>query len=157
MSRIPSSKDHKVGMKALSDRKGKTPPAESSHTLIAYQISEDDSAPIRPAPRERKWMDNAYQKYPYRCLPLVVANQYGWEILSDPSGPRELGWHFESQGLVRRKPIRGWSAALLLTLRRGRSNFSNSIPFQDTRWLEFDGPWSYEHFERRNSSSRWHY
>ena len=69
-------------MKALSDRKGKTPPAEFSHTLIAYQISEDDSAPIRPAPRERKWMDNAYQKYPYRCLPLVVANQYGWEILS---------------------------------------------------------------------------
>ena len=69
-------------MKALSDRKGKTPPAESFHTLIAYQISEDDSAPLRPAPRERKWMDNAYQKFPYRCLPLVVANQYGWEILS---------------------------------------------------------------------------
>jgi len=27
-------------------------------------------------------MDIAYRKYPYRCLPLVVANQYGWEILS---------------------------------------------------------------------------
>src|SRR5215469_17030347 len=69
-------------MKALSDREGKAAPAESFHTLIAYQISEDDSAPIRPAPRERKWMDNAHQKYPYRCLPLVIANQYGWEILS---------------------------------------------------------------------------
>src|SRR5437762_11070709 len=27
-------------------------------------------------------MVNVYQKFPYRCLPLVVANQYGWEILS---------------------------------------------------------------------------
>jgi len=69
-------------MKALSHRKGKAPPAESFHTLIAYQVSEDDFAPIRPARRERKWMDNAHQKFPYRCLPLVVANQYGWEILS---------------------------------------------------------------------------
>ena len=69
-------------MKARSERKGKTPPAESFHKLIAYQISEDDSAPLRPAPRERRWMDIAYRKYPYRCLPLVMANQYGWEILS---------------------------------------------------------------------------
>src|SRR4030095_265275 len=74
-----------------------------------------------------------------------------------PSRPVELGWHFESQGLVRRKPIRGWSAALLLTLRRGRADFSNSIPFQDTRRLEFDGPWSYKQFERRNRSSGWYY
>src|SRR6266705_3085730 len=49
---------------------------------ISYQIYKSDSAPVRPAARERKWMDNAYQKFPYRCLPLVVANQYGWEILS---------------------------------------------------------------------------
>ena len=27
-------------------------------------------------------MDDADRKFPYRCLPLVVANQYGWEILS---------------------------------------------------------------------------
>jgi hypothetical protein len=27
-------------------------------------------------------MEDADQKFPYRCLPLVVANQYGWEILS---------------------------------------------------------------------------
>lgn len=50
--------------------------------IIAYQLHEDDFAPIRPARRERKWMDDADNKSPYRCLPLVVANQYGWEILS---------------------------------------------------------------------------
>ena len=50
--------------------------------VVAYQIDEDDFAPIRPARRERKWMEDADRKFPYRCLPLVVANQYGWEILS---------------------------------------------------------------------------
>src|SRR5437763_14787948 len=69
-------------MKTRSGREKEAPPTESFHTLIAYQISEADSAPLRPAPRERKWMDNAYQKFPYRCLPLAVANQYGWEIMS---------------------------------------------------------------------------
>jgi hypothetical protein len=69
-------------MKTRSGRKAETPPKESLHKLVAYRINEDDSAPIRPAPRERRWMDDADRKFPYRCLPLVVANQYGWEILS---------------------------------------------------------------------------
>jgi uncharacterized protein DUF6065 len=69
-------------MKTRSEHKREAPPTESLHRLVAYQINEDDSAPIRPAPRERRWMDDAQRKFPYRCLPLVVANQYGWEILS---------------------------------------------------------------------------
>jgi hypothetical protein len=65
------------------DRQSKKEPSiEATRSLIAYQIDEDDDAPIRPAPRERKWMEVADQKFPYRCLPLVMANQYGWEILS---------------------------------------------------------------------------
>jgi hypothetical protein len=51
-------------------------------TIIAYLTDEDDSPPIRPAPRVRAWMDRADNGFPYRCLPLVIANQYGWEILS---------------------------------------------------------------------------
>src|SRR6267378_4011084 len=62
--------------------KEESAPANSPHKVIAYQIHEDDTAPIRPARRERKWMEDADKKFPYRCLPLVVANQYGWEILS---------------------------------------------------------------------------
>jgi hypothetical protein len=72
----------RTGAKKRAPRKEKTPPAESLHKITAYQIHEDDSAPIRPARRERKWMEDADKKFPYRCLPLVVANQYGWEILS---------------------------------------------------------------------------
>jgi hypothetical protein len=71
-----------VGPKKSAARKEKAPPAEALHKVVAYQIHEDDTAPIRSARRERRWMEDADRKFPYRCLPLVVANQYGWEILS---------------------------------------------------------------------------
>ena len=64
------------------ERKAEADRDKSIHKVIAYQIHEDDSAAIRPARRERKWMEDAEKKFPYRCLPLVAANQYGWEILS---------------------------------------------------------------------------
>jgi hypothetical protein len=75
-SRSKSDTKQRAGVKVQA------PPEETLHKLIAYQIDEDDSAPIRPARRERKWIEDADKKFPYRCLPLVVANQYGWEILS---------------------------------------------------------------------------
>ncbi|MEY2509531.1 MAG: hypothetical protein QOE26_294 [Verrucomicrobiota bacterium] len=71
-----------IAPKKSAARKEKAPPAKALHKVVAYQIHEDDTAPIRPARRERKWMEDADRKFPYRCLPLVVANQYGWEILS---------------------------------------------------------------------------
>jgi hypothetical protein len=77
-----SSARSAVGAKKNAARKEKAPPPKPLHNVVAYQIHEDDSAPIRPARRERKWMEDADRKFPYRCLPLVVANQYGWEILS---------------------------------------------------------------------------
>jgi hypothetical protein len=76
MNRSPRSKTPAI------KRSKPEPLAEESLKVIAYQIHEDDDAPIRPARRERKWMDDAEKKFPYRCLPLVVANQYGWEIPS---------------------------------------------------------------------------
>jgi hypothetical protein len=73
----------KIGRKKRAlPRKEESAPANLLPKVVAYQIHEDDSAPIRPARRERKWMEDADRKFPYRCLPLVVANQYGWEILS---------------------------------------------------------------------------
>ncbi len=69
-------------MKRCTATKTERRSKETQPKLIAYQIHEDDSAPIRAALRERKWMDDAINKFPYRCLPLVIANQYGWEILS---------------------------------------------------------------------------
>lgn len=34
---------------------------------------------IRPSPQRRAWMNE--QPYSYQCLPLVVANQWGWQVL----------------------------------------------------------------------------
>lgn len=40
---------------------------------------------IRPASAKRVWMDDATDAFPYRCLPLGIANSHGWEILC-PTG-----------------------------------------------------------------------
>jgi len=35
---------------------------------------------IRRAPRERAWMERTPERFAYRCLPLSIANQHGWEV-----------------------------------------------------------------------------
>jgi len=54
----------------------------SGKKLIAYEIHPHPHNSLKPAPRDRKWMDDTQQKFAYRCLPMVIANQFGWEILS---------------------------------------------------------------------------
>lgn len=46
---------------------------------------------IRPASPYRDWMDQAPESFPYRCLPLAIANSHGWEVLS-PCG-FEVEWN----------------------------------------------------------------
>ncbi|WP_067733421.1 DUF6065 family protein [Novosphingobium naphthalenivorans] len=46
---------------------------------------------IRAASSKRDWMDAAPESFPYRCLPLAIANSHGWEILS-PCG-FEVTWN----------------------------------------------------------------
>ncbi|MCH7981427.1 MAG: hypothetical protein IID59_07970 [Proteobacteria bacterium] len=52
--------------------------------ITAYKIM-DNPPPIRTADRKREWMDDTQDRFAYRCLPLSIANQTGWEILS-PAG-----------------------------------------------------------------------
>jgi hypothetical protein len=49
--------------------------------IIAYKLYENamDLIPSKPT---REWMDNSINKNPYRCLPLLMANSYGWSIVS---------------------------------------------------------------------------
>lgn len=49
--------------------------------IIAYPTTQTPCT-IRPANPKRQWMDTALNKNPYRCLPLSMANAWGWEILS---------------------------------------------------------------------------
>lgn len=37
---------------------------------------------VEPLPIKRKWMNEISGKWVYKCIPLNVANQYGWQVLS---------------------------------------------------------------------------
>lgn len=52
--------------------------------LIAYR-TENVPAVIRPATVGRDWMDETPNRFAYRCLPLTIANQHGWELLCPSS------------------------------------------------------------------------
>jgi hypothetical protein len=56
--------------------------SETPPVLYAYEIHEyhRQDMKIIPAPIERRWMDESDQRFAYRCLPLVIANQAGWLI-----------------------------------------------------------------------------
>lgn len=49
--------------------------------LIAYALHADPPK-LRAARPDRDWMDAFPARHAYRCLPLAIANSYGWEILS---------------------------------------------------------------------------
>src|SRR5437764_893164 len=50
--------------------------------ITALKVKEGswcDGWGLRPSPARRHWMDGL--PYSYRCLPMVVANQWGWQVL----------------------------------------------------------------------------
>lgn len=55
-------------------------PSKRKPRLIAFELHSQDDMPIEPAPSDREWMDQSVNRYAYRCLPLVIANQAGWVI-----------------------------------------------------------------------------
>ena len=50
--------------------------------LIAYDLNSGHHMPIVPAPNNRAWMDATDRHFANRCLPLLMANQAGWFLLS---------------------------------------------------------------------------
>jgi hypothetical protein len=52
--------------------------------LICYTLGMP-GPDIRAGQLNRQWMDETGQRFAYRCLPLNIANQHGWEILSPSS------------------------------------------------------------------------
>ncbi len=49
--------------------------------LTAYRLT-DHPPVIRPGIVRRQWMDESPSRFAYRCLPLTIANSFGWELLS---------------------------------------------------------------------------
>src|SRR5262244_1444874 len=48
--------------------------------LICFEVVPGN-VELRPAPRRRAWMDETPRAFAYHCLPLVIANAHGWEML----------------------------------------------------------------------------
>ena len=58
----------------MSDKSG-----GQTRPLIAF-TSQDNAPPITPAPISRPWMSEMRNGWPNRCLPMLIANQSGWEL-----------------------------------------------------------------------------
>jgi Family of unknown function (DUF6065)/2OG-Fe(II) oxygenase superfamily len=51
-------------------------------TLTAYVVNDALCMPLVPAQRSRGWMDATNARFANRCLPLLMANQAGWFLIS---------------------------------------------------------------------------
>jgi hypothetical protein len=50
--------------------------------LTAYALENHPEMRIEAAPPGRDWMDNTHERFAYRCLPMLLANQAGWFVLN---------------------------------------------------------------------------
>lgn len=77
-------------LEAVAARAGRTdepPPSQPARGLLPFEFKALRLMPsgwgqgwqLRPSPPRRHWMDES--PHAYKCLPLVIANQWGWQIL----------------------------------------------------------------------------
>src|SRR5262245_60184221 len=59
--------------------------ADDNNRLYAYSLFEPTGVPIAAGLWTREWMDAMPERFPYRCLPMTIANQAGW-MLHSPVG-----------------------------------------------------------------------
>ena len=78
----------------MASRKGRV--------LYAYQTHEPTGMPIEPAARTRRWMDETQERFAYRCIPMVLANQAGWVI------PSPIRFTVRWNGGARPQDLRIW-------------------------------------------------
>src|SRR5262249_14544687 len=85
--------------------------------LTCYQV-DPQPAELVPGSPDREWMDKFADRHPYRCLPLVVANTTGWELLSPVSftaswngGPRMEDIRLDPDGDTTRALLDRWAVS----------------------------------------------
>jgi hypothetical protein len=71
----------------------KAAPAASQQRPMVVKLHALTEHPpeVRPARAKRQWMDDFSDRHAYRCLPLSIANTYGWEVLCPV--PLEIRWN----------------------------------------------------------------
>jgi hypothetical protein len=53
---------------------------EATTRIVCYALHAH-APKLVPARAERRWMDDFPERQTYRCLPMTLANAYGWDIL----------------------------------------------------------------------------
>jgi hypothetical protein len=53
--------------------------------IVINRLGDYEEFRIVPLPRKRDWMSQTPDGYAYQCMPLNIANEYGWSVLS-PAG-----------------------------------------------------------------------
>ena len=48
--------------------------------ITAYEVVEEPMV-LQTAERTREWMTDTVDRFAYRCLPVAIANQVGWDVL----------------------------------------------------------------------------
>ena len=59
--------------------------------VVKLHALTDHAPEVRPARAKRQWMDDFQDRHAYRCLPLSIANAFGWEVLCPV--PIEIRWN----------------------------------------------------------------
>src|SRR4051812_12634224 len=54
--------------------------SDDAREIHAYEVSDTTNMLIGCGPPQRAWMDATTERFAYRCLPMVIANQAGWMI-----------------------------------------------------------------------------
>lgn len=75
MSGIDQPVHHSTAMSAATD------PSNEPLSLIAYAVGEEHLQLV-PASSMRQWMDQTHVRFANRCLPMLMANQSGWFLVS---------------------------------------------------------------------------
>lgn len=95
--------------------------------LTAYRTTPGMDVQIRVAGRDRDWMDATDQRYAYRCLPLVIGNQCGWEILC--SHEVRASWNGGGKVADIKVEHRGGPAPFIALSHFGHGVLTFSIPY----------------------------
>ncbi len=69
-----------VNRKPKRLQRDKNAPKPSDLPMQCYKIW-DGAQDIRPGSPQRSWMDAFPGRHPYRCLPMAIANNTGWELV----------------------------------------------------------------------------
>jgi LPS sulfotransferase NodH len=56
--------------------------AERAMRLTAYDVGSGMPPSVVPGGPTRPWMERTPKRFAYRCLPMVIANQWGWLVVN---------------------------------------------------------------------------